>query len=84
MATYQQLKFKILWKLYNAHYWGRRHTPRENVPKGLPSHERGRCLKVISDLVKEGCLIRKKTKHGEDVSLNPRMAKEIRKYLETM
>lgn len=82
MATFQQLKFKILWKLYNHHYWGKRHTPIDNVPKGLPPHEKGICVDVIEDLLREGLLIRKKTKHGEDVSLNPAMASEIRRFLE--
>ena len=83
MATPRELRFKILWKLYHHHYWGNRHTPKENVPKGLPSHERGSCLEVVSDLVREGLLLRKRTKHGDDVSLNPRMAKKILEFLET-
>lgn len=83
MATPRQLRFKILWRLYHLHYWGRRHTPKENLPKGLPSHEKGMCFEVISDLVREGILIRKKTKHGDDLSLNPLRAKEILEFIES-
>lgn len=83
MATSRELKFKIVWKLYHHHYWGKRHTPKENIPKGLPAHERGPCFEAVSDLVREGWLLLKKTKHGDDLSLNPRLAKEILAFLES-
>jgi len=83
MATRNQLKFKVLWKLYHHHYWGKRHTPKNNLPKGLPPHERGPCLEVVEDLIRDGWLLIKKTKHGEDLSLNPRRANEIKRFLES-
>ena len=82
MATYDQLKFKILWKLYHHRYWGKHHTPIKNVPKGLPPHERGACFEVMTDLIKDKWLVKKKTKHGEDVYLNPKKNKEIKRFLE--
>lgn len=80
--THNKYKFKILWKLYHHHYWGKRHTPIENVPKGLPPHEYGVCQALVQDLIKDGLLIPKKTGHGLDVSLNPKRSKEIKEFLD--
>lgn len=80
--AYNKYKFKILWKLYDHHYIGKRHTPIENLPKGLPPHEYGACSSVVEDLIKERLLLPKKTGHGLDVSLNPRRIKEIREFLD--
>ena len=79
---YLKHKFRILWKLYHHHYWGKRHTPIENLPKGLPPHEYGECYAVAEELIKDRLLRRKKTGHGLDVSLNPRSSKEIKKFLD--
>jgi len=80
--TYNKHKFRILWKLSHHHYWGKRHTPIENVPKGLPPHEYGLCRDVIEELIKNRWIIKKKTGHGLDIYLNPRFSKEIREFLE--
>lgn len=75
-------KFRILWKLYHHHYWGKRHTPIENVPKGLPPHEYGICQTVVKKLIKMGWIGKKKTGHGTDVFLNPKFSKEIKRFIE--
>ena len=80
--AYNKYKFKVLWKLYHHHYIGKRHTPKENIPKGLPPHEYGACQAVVEDLIREGLLISKKTGHGLDVSLNPKLIKEIKEFLD--
>lgn len=82
MATYEQLKFKVLWKLYHHRYWGAKHIDIRDIPKGLPSHEISACLDVVHDLVRKGWLVKKKTKRGDRVFLNPRKGKEIKQFLE--
>ena len=82
MVTYEQIKFRIIWKLYHHHYIGGKHTAIENIPKGLPTSEHGACMGVVEDLVREGLLILKKTSYGMRVSLNKKRIKEIREWLE--
>ena len=86
LHLHEKLKFHILWHLYNHHYIGRKHTPIENVAKGLPKDEKGECLKVAKDLLRspEQWLLPYPTKHGLDVRLNPAKLKEILEYLEKM
>lgn len=80
--NYNKYKFKVLWKLYHHHYIGKRHTPIENVPKGLPRHEYGACQGVVQNLIKEGILTPKKTGHGLDVSINSKRIKEVKEFLD--
>ena len=79
----RKYRFKIFWYLYNHHCWGKRHTPLENVVKGLPSHAHGDCLRVAEELIKEGWLIVKPTSHGRDVSLDPHRSREVEEFLKT-
>ena len=81
MATYEEFKFKIIWHLFHRHYIGGKHTAIENVASGLPTSERGACMDVADDLIKEGWLVPKKTGYGLQVSLNKRMIKEIKQFL---
>ena len=78
----EQIKFKVLWHLYTCGYFGKRHTPIESLKRGLPAHLKGEAVKVARDLIREGLLIAKKTAHGLDVSINPRRAGEVKRFLE--
>jgi hypothetical protein len=81
MATYDEIVYHVIYYLFNQHYIGKRHTNIENVARGVPKHDQGSCISVARDLLKQRLLIPKKTKHGFNISLNPRMIKEIRKIL---
>jgi len=78
----EQLKFKILWHLYTHGYFGKRHTPIESLKRGLPSHLKGEAEPVARDLIRDGWLVAKKTAHGSDVSINPRKAGDVKRFLE--
>jgi len=80
--TEEQVKFKILWHLYHHGYFGKRHTPIESLKRGLPNHLKGEAENVARDLIREGTLTAKKTAHGLDVSIDPRRAMEVKKYLQ--
>lgn len=79
MDIYQKA---LLEKLYKLRYIGGRHTSEDNVVKGFPKHERGELKKALKELIKAGYVIPKPTSYGLEVSLNPRMIKEIRRLLE--
>jgi len=81
------LKFRVLWKLYNHGYWGKRHIAKRDICKGLPSHEQGNCFGVVADLVKSGVIVRIKHRnkaHGstDRYFLNRSALKEIKEFLE--
>jgi len=44
---------------------------------------KGEAIKVARDLIREGLLTAKRTAHGLDVSINPRRAGEVKRFLET-
>jgi len=71
------IKRFILHKLDRCGYWGSRHTSFDNLMKSLPSHLKGEAKKVAKELIKDGFLLRKPTKYGLEVSLNPKKHKEI-------
>ena len=86
VATYDELKFKVLWKLYHLKCWGSRHIAGRDIPKGLPPSEVGGCLGVLDDLVRQGLVARKKHKYGDPYRyyLNRHRYEEIRAFLEKM
>ncbi len=50
---------------------------RFNLPKGLPAHLQKAIEKEAKKLIKEGTILSKSTGYGLEVSLKPRMKKEI-------
>lgn len=83
MATPDQLKFKVLWKLYHQGCWGKHHIAKRDICKGLPPHEISNCFGMLEDLVKQKLVARKKHKHGDPYRyyLNRQRIKEIREFL---
>ena len=75
--TDDEIKSHILFKLHWKKYWGGRHTALESVKKGIPKHLGGRYIDMTKELIKEGLLLSKPTSYGLQISLNPRLSKEI-------
>ncbi len=67
----------VLRKLYRHRIIGGKHTAVENLTKGLPKHAVGAAKEAVSELIKAGFIIPKKTSYGLQVSLNPEKIKEI-------
>lgn len=68
---------QLLRKLIKQRIWGHKHTSFDNLPKGFPSHLHKEVKTIAKELIKEEILIAKITNYGLEVSLNPRMKKEI-------
>jgi len=51
----------ILRRLLRHKYVGKKHTPIDNVIKGVSSHEKKNAKKAIKNLIKKGYLIQKQT-----------------------
>ena len=78
----EEVKAKILWRLYRRRYIGGKHTDINNLRKGFPKDKYDLVDEVIDELVREGFLLVKPTHYGKYVSLNPRRLKEIRNIIE--
>jgi hypothetical protein len=77
MASDDQIKATVLFKLYKRGNWGASHTAFENLKKGFKESELGkgglkRVEKMAKELVRAGLIIAKPTSYGLQVSLNPR------------
>lgn len=56
METERAKRF-IVKKLFHHGYIGKKHTDRENLKKGLPSHFKGDVKKAMKELIREGVLL---------------------------
>ena len=73
----ENIKKALLIKLMKRRCWGHKHTSYDNLPKGFPSHLAKDVKNIATELIKEGFLLNHPTNYGVEVSLNPRMKKEI-------
>jgi len=81
MTSKEFIQRKIITKLYSLGKWNKNHLLIDNLESGFPVH----CIKCIKkevlQLIKEGILATKKSKHGLAVSLNIRRKEEIETIL---
>ena len=77
---YLILRQVILHNLDSRGKWGAAHTSFTRMLKKIPRHDRGvkETKKAVSDLIKEGKILLKRTLEEDHVSLNPRLTKEIK------
>ncbi|MDI6859387.1 MAG: hypothetical protein QMC85_02705 [Methanocellales archaeon] len=76
-----QIERKVLKKLMRHTYVGKRHTAKDNIPKGFPKDERGDVRKAIKSLVRNGYLIEHPTSYGIHVSIDPARTDEVKEIL---
>lgn len=67
----------ICFKLYRNRCFGKGHMLVDNVVRGFPSHEVGRVRDAIGDLVRDAILVRKPSRHGEAVFIDPSLRLEV-------
>ncbi len=77
-----KLRGTILHKLDRKGKWGPVHTSFDNLPKGLPSDQRGEAKAVAKELIKEGLILEKPTSYGIEVSLNLKRRAEIQEIID--
>ncbi len=80
--TSDEIKGKILHKLAKHRIWKAKHTSIDNLPKGFPSHMRGRVKKLTKEMMIDGLLTLKITNYGQHVSLNINQKNEIQKLID--
>ena len=80
------IKTKLLYSLARKRKWGESHTDYENIFKILRSESLGKealrqAREYAEELIRAGFIIKKPTGYGMQISLNPRMAQEIKKII---
>ncbi|QLH07186.1 hypothetical protein [Nitrosopumilus ureiphilus] len=87
MLTDEEIKGRIIRKLYRRGNWGASHTSFENLKKGFTQRDAEKqgskkVDKMGESLIKENLILSKPTGYGLEVSLNPKMIEKIQEYLE--
>ncbi len=82
----EELSAKILFSLARNRKWGESHTAYENMFKYLRSEVFGKeglklAKNTAEDLFRQGYIIKKPTHYGLQVSLNPRMSKQVKELV---
>lgn len=72
----------MLRQLYNRRCIGGRHTFIENTLKGFPKNDRGQGKSALDYLVKINLIILKSTSYGKQISLNPRLIKDVKQIID--
>lgn len=76
-----EVQRNILRRMYRDNIINEKHTPIENLKRGVPSHMRGEVEKEAHKLIKMGYIVMKKTHHGIDVRLNHEVIAEIEREI---
>lgn len=87
MLSDEEIKTRLIRKLYRHGKWGASHTSFENLKKGFTQRDTGKqgskkVDKMGNELIKEGLILSKPTGYGLEVSLNPKMIDQVKMYLE--
>jgi hypothetical protein len=77
---------RLLFSLARKRKWGESHTAYENLFKSFKSESLGKdgmnlATNLAEELVRSGLILKKPTHYGLQVSLNPRMAHEIKRII---
>ncbi|OEC84618.1 MULTISPECIES: hypothetical protein [Methanobacterium] len=70
-------KEKVLFNLLAHGYINKRHTTIDNACKSFPKGEKNKAKHAINELILEGIILVKKTHHGADIYINPKMIRDI-------
>ena len=87
MLTDDEIKGRIIRKLFRHGNWGASHTSFENLKKeftqrGTEKHGSKKVDKMGESLIKENLILSKPAGQGLEVSLNPKMIDRIQEYLD--
>jgi hypothetical protein len=82
MFSDEEIRARIILKLYRHGKWGASHTSFENVRKGFNLRDLGkdgtkRVDKIAKEMIKSGLIMSHPTSYGLEISLNPRFSQEI-------
>lgn len=86
ICTFNGYEAKIIWKLHRHHYYGGKHTSKENLTKGFSKDSGDKVSEAIDSLISKGIIIVEKKTKEDHVVLNKEMKKtigEILKWYET-
>ena len=77
-----ELRRRILLRLYWKRCWNEKHTAFENAYSAVPGHLKGKAKRELLLLIREGLVLAKPTDYGLQISLNTDNIKDIEQCLE--
>lgn len=86
MFSDEEIRARIILKLYKHGKWGASHTSFENLKKGFSMRDLGkggakRVDKIGKEMIKSGLILSKPTSYGLEISLNSQLSQEIMNLL---
>jgi hypothetical protein len=78
------LQKEIIFALYRRRYFGKRHTPIDNICKRLSDYSCKEVRREVKNLMKQGLILPKSTNHGFDIRLNAKMKTKIEFLIKIM
>ncbi len=81
MNSEKDIARALLKKLFLMGCWGKRHVCESNLPKGFPSHLKGRVKAVAEELRKRGLLVKRPSHHEHQWYLNFEKKNEIEELM---
>lgn len=86
MDNLQFIKAKLLFSLARSRKWGESHTAYEHVFRQFKSQSLSKdfarqATECFEELIKEGFILKKPTRYGLHISLNPNKALEIKQII---
>ena len=81
MNENHKLQKEIVFSLYRRGYFGKKHTPINNLCKRLSHYSCKKIRREIKILIKREIILPKPTAHDPDIRLNVRMKKEIEFFI---
>ena len=77
----QETHRTVLRHLWHCGCIGGRHTSKENTVKIFPSNKKRAGKKAIEELIRRNLIIAKPTSYGQQISLNPRLIRDIKRLI---
>ena len=81
MTDFTNDELGILYKLWRNRCFGKGHMLEDNLIDGFPTNIQDKITEAVNDLKRKGFLVRKSSKHGKAVYINPNIRKQIEREL---
>lgn len=81
MEKFTDHELDIMYKLWRNRCFGKGHMLMDNLTDGFPTNVQDKMAQSIKELIRNGFLIKKSTKHGYAVFINLGFRKQIEKEL---
>ncbi len=77
MVNFTNDELALLYKLWRNRCFGKGHMLIDNLIDGFPTNIQDKITEAVKELKSKGFLVRKSSKYGQAIYINPHMRKQI-------